>query len=40
MIIIIANIVYYKSLYNKQIDYRVTLLDRQAQSGIIYRQHQ
>ena len=33
MIIIAANIVYYKSLYNKQIDYRVTLLDRQVQSA-------
>ena len=32
MIIIIANFFYYKGLYNKQIDYRVTLLDRQAQT--------
>jgi len=31
MIIIIANILYYKGLYDKQIDYRVKLMDRQAQ---------
>ena len=33
MIIIAANIVYYKSLYSKQIAYRVTLLDRQVQAA-------
>ena len=33
MIIIAANFVYYKSLYNKQIEYRVTLLDRQVQAA-------
>ena len=32
MIIIVANYFYYKGLYNKQIDYRVTLLDRQVQA--------
>jgi signal transduction histidine kinase/CheY-like chemotaxis protein len=31
MIIIMANFFYYKSLYNKQIDYIVKLLDRQVQ---------
>jgi len=31
MIIIIANIIYYKGLYDKQINYRVKLMDRQAQ---------
>ncbi len=31
MIIIIANVLYYKGLYDKQINYRVKLLDRQAQ---------
>ena len=31
MIIIIANVLYYKGLYDKQIDYRVKLMDRQAQ---------
>jgi len=31
MIIIIANVLYYKSLYDKQISYRVKLMDRQAQ---------
>ena len=30
MIIIIANVLYYKGLYDKQIDYRVKLMDRQA----------
>ena len=33
MIIIAANIIYYKSLYNKQINYRITLLDRQVRSA-------
>jgi len=33
MVIIAANIIYFESLYNKQIDYRVTLLDRQAQAA-------
>lgn len=33
MIIIAANFVYYKSLYDKQIDYRVMLLDRQVQAA-------
>jgi signal transduction histidine kinase/CheY-like chemotaxis protein len=32
MIIIAANFFYHKGLYNKQIDYRVTLLDRQVQA--------
>ena len=32
MIIIVVNFFYYKGLYNKQIDYRVTLLDRQVQA--------
>jgi len=32
MIIIVANYFYYKGLYNKQIDYRVSLLDRQVQA--------
>jgi len=31
LLIIIANIIYYKSLYNKQISYIIFLLDRQAQ---------
>jgi signal transduction histidine kinase/CheY-like chemotaxis protein len=31
MIIIIANVLYYKGLYDKQINYRVKLMDRQAQ---------
>ena len=31
LIIIIANYFYYKSLYNKQINYIVELLDRQVQ---------
>jgi signal transduction histidine kinase/CheY-like chemotaxis protein len=32
MIIIATNFFYYKRLYNKQIDYRVTLLDRQVRA--------
>jgi signal transduction histidine kinase/CheY-like chemotaxis protein len=32
MIIIVAFFFYYKGLYNKQIDYRVTLLERQVQA--------
>jgi uncharacterized protein YxeA len=31
LIIMIANYIYYKSLYNKQINYIVELLDRQVQ---------
>src|SRR4030042_3794053 len=31
LLIIIANIIYFKSLYNKQINYIIFLLDRQAQ---------
>jgi len=33
MVIIAANIIYFESLYNKQIDFRVTLLDRQVQAA-------
>ncbi|MCX6259854.1 MAG: hypothetical protein NTY95_03325, partial [Bacteroidia bacterium] len=32
MIIIVSNFFYYKGLYNKQIDYRAKLLDRQVQA--------
>ena len=31
IIIVLANIIYYKSLYNKQIEYITTLLDHQVQ---------
>jgi len=31
VIIVLANIIYYKSLYNKQIEYITTLLDHQVQ---------
>ena len=32
LIILIANFIYYKNLYNRQIDYIVKLLDRQVQT--------
>src|SRR5450631_3413988 len=32
LLILLANYIYYKNLYNKQIDYVVKLLDRQVQT--------